>query len=394
MRRSVRTALLATLVNRILVTAVAVVSVSVLGIDSSNAETADRPALSQPFGETVDSIVAPVVRWDAVWYLSIANEGYWYGDPAEGKAVAREDSQRVAFFPLYPLAVHALSGGAASPAALVVAAFGLSLAAFGAALYLLRRLVLLEGFTERQADLSVWLLALFPGSYTFGAPYTESLFLFLTVAAFYAVRLGRPALGWIAAALAGATRSAGVLLAPALLAIADTRRRGLALAVAPVVGLAAYALYLWNATGSPRVARQDYWAREFAGPFGGLVEGAFAAVRGLTRLGTGSPVQQAYDADALMLIGFGAFALAATYGCVRRLPLAYGVFALGAVLLATSFPSEFQPLLSLPRLLGVVFPLFIWLALAVEGRSRLALSVSAIGLAVLTARYATWEMVG
>src|SRR5438067_13070999 len=56
----------------------------------------DPGAVTAPFGGAADWLVAPAARWDAVWYLAIANDGY-------------RDSGRAAFFPLYPLLVAVLS---------------------------------------------------------------------------------------------------------------------------------------------------------------------------------------------------------------------------------------------------------------------------------------------
>jgi hypothetical protein len=52
--------------------------------------------------------------------------------------------------------------------------------------------------------------------------------------------------------------------------------------------------------------------------------------------------------------------------------------------------------MSLPRFLAVLFPLFMWLALACHERPqarRLVLLVSTLGLVAFTARYATWHWV-
>ncbi len=53
----------------------------------------DPAGLTSPFGATGDVLVAPFARWDSVWFLAIAADGY--GDGA-----------REAFFPLYPLLVR------------------------------------------------------------------------------------------------------------------------------------------------------------------------------------------------------------------------------------------------------------------------------------------------
>src|SRR5215212_7469932 len=167
------------------------------GLARENALKFDEPALTHPIA---DPLLAPLARWDSVWYLRIADGGY--GD----------DPARAAFFPLYPVLVRGvgtLFGG--SHAALLVAAYLVSLAAFLAALVLLYRLTELE-LGRRLARPVLLLLALFPAAVYFGAPYSESLFLLLAVGAFYAARTGRWAWAGACAGLAAATRSAGLLL--------------------------------------------------------------------------------------------------------------------------------------------------------------------------------------
>lgn len=98
-----------------------------------------------------------------------------------------------------------------SQGANLIAAYAVSLAAFLGALYLLSRLVALElGFGPRKVTLI--LLAAFPGSLYFSAPYSESLFLLTSVASFYAARRGHWVWAGVAAGLASGTRAIGVVL--------------------------------------------------------------------------------------------------------------------------------------------------------------------------------------
>ncbi|MGH2855334.1 MAG: hypothetical protein ACRDLF_14205, partial [Solirubrobacteraceae bacterium] len=54
------------------------------------------PGVTSGFGWLGDLLAAPVARWDAAWYLTIAHTGY---RPDIGPLAAA----RTAFFPLYPL---------------------------------------------------------------------------------------------------------------------------------------------------------------------------------------------------------------------------------------------------------------------------------------------------
>src|SRR5438876_3814860 len=78
----------------------------------------DPGAVTAPFGGVADWLMAPAARWDSVWYLAIAHDGYT--EPA-----------RAAFFPLYPLLVAAVAPLTGSA---VVAGLGVSVAALLVAL--------------------------------------------------------------------------------------------------------------------------------------------------------------------------------------------------------------------------------------------------------------------
>src|SRR3954464_4548678 len=100
------------------------------GLAAENALKFDTPRLTHA---VADPLLAPLPRWDAVWYLRVAEPGYG------------ESEARAAFFPLYPLLVRGLATPfGASPAALLLAAYAVALATFLAALTLLHRLVTLE----------------------------------------------------------------------------------------------------------------------------------------------------------------------------------------------------------------------------------------------------------
>ena len=357
----------------------------------------DEPALTHPFGGVADDVFSPLARWDATWYLEIARDGY-------------EGGLDAAFFPLYPLLVRALVLPFPSEGALLVSAYAVSLACFLGALWVLHRLVELE-LGRPVATASVWLLALFPAAVYFGAPYSESLFLLASVGAFYAARTGRWAWAGALAAAASATRSAGlVLLVPlVMLWLESNPRAGRNLAwlgLAPI-GLAAYALYLGLDHGDALafLEVQEAWHRDFAGPFVGVWDGAVAAWDGVRQVVSGSSETvyferaggdpQAVARINLMLFAFLVFAAVAVVGTFRRLPRAYGAYALAALALPLSFPVDPQPLMSLPRFLAVLFPLFIWLAVVTEGRGRTVpvAAVSAVGLALFTSRFASWEWI-
>ena len=366
------------------------------GLAERNAAKFDEPALTRAVAAP---LLSPLARWDAAWYLRIADSGYSGSDA------------RAAFFPLYPALVFTVAqAGGGSEGALLVSGYLVALACFLAALVLLHRLAALE-LGRPLAAPTLLLLSVFPAALFFGAPYSESLFLMLAVGAFYAARTGSWA--WAAAAAAGAaaTRSAGILL---LLPLAlfwwgqrERRVKDAAWLLLAPLGLAGYALFLGLAEGDALrfLDVQDAWSRELAVPLSGAWDGLTAALDGLRQLSSGQTEIVYFEQAAgdpyriaainLMLLGSLVFALLACVGIFRRLPKAYGAWVAASLLLPLSFPVEPQPLMSLPRFLAVLFPIFMWLALWSEERRATArvAAVSALGLGLFTAQFASWHWI-
>ncbi len=379
---ALRDAWRATWLSRVVVWCSGMAAVWIWGL-SSRAEGFD------PAHVTGGVLFAPAARWDAVWYLAIARGGY-------------DETPSAAFFPLYPLLVRGLGGS-------VLVAILLSTACFLAALVALHALTRLELGLE-AARWTVLALAFSPMAFFFSAVYSESLFLALSVGAVLAARRDRWEWAGVLGALAAATRSTGVLVLVALVLLGwrSARPRQLAwLALVPV-GLVAFPLWL-GLTGHDWRApfdAQEVWFREWGGPLGGVWDGAVAAWAGVRQLLSGStshlyfPIA-AGDPFAIARINLALFAwvplvAVALVGVLRRLPLAYAAYAVAALAVPLSYPVAPQPLMSLPRFVLVVFPLWMWLGwlLARHPRARgPALAAGAVMLAACTAQFATWHFV-
>jgi Mannosyltransferase (PIG-V) len=381
------------------------------GLARENADKFDEPALTHPLA---DPVLAPLARWDSVWYLRIAASGYGGNaslSSGHRPLRAQDPAPRAAFFPLYPVLVRSvgtLFGG--SHGALLAAAYLVSLTAFFAALALLYRLAELE-LGRPLARPTLLLLAVFPAAVYFGAPYAESLFLLLAVGAFYAARTDRWAWAGVCAGLASATRSAGLLLLIPLaliwLSSAPRRPRDAAWLLLAPAGLVAYAAWLGLVEGDALrfLDVQGAWSRELAVPLAGAWDGFVAAVDGVRQLAAGSRSPVYFEAAPgdpfriaainVMLFATLVFAVAACVGVLRRLPRPYGVWVAVSLVLPLSFPVTPQPLMSLPRFVSVLFPVFMWLALVCEERraTDLVVAASAIGLGLFTAQYASWHWI-
>jgi hypothetical protein len=429
----------ALLTSRLLVLSTGVAAAAAFGLGSAR-NAYDPPGLTSGFGRVGDLLAAPVARWDAAWYLAIAHWGY---QPSLGAASA----PRTAYFPLYPLAMRALS---VTGLPLIVAGVLISLCAFGLALYGLHRLALVElrrpgalrpsASPAAAARLAVLAAAFSPMALFFSAVFTDALYMALSIGVFASARRGRWAAAGALGGFAAATRSTGlVLVVPAAVMYLYGPRtdraperegaqgaRGRAAALASALrpryrlradvlwlalvpaGIAAYAVGLWLAGGDglgPFHAEQS-WYRHFAGPFGGVWTGLVAGWDGLRqllsmqthhvyfKLAGGDPMIAAQH--NLTELAFLLAALPALVGIFRRLPFAYGAYVLAAMALPLSYPVSPQPLMSVPRYLVVLFPLSIWAGAWLAERPRLtpvALVGSVALLVFFTGQFSTWHWV-
>lgn len=138
-------------------------------------------------------------RWDAPHYLSIAEN--WYLTSGDEKLF-------IVFYPFYPILIkganmiindYFLSGIFVSNLALITAC------------YYLFRLVELD-FGEDVPINSVKYFLIFPASFFLGAPFSESVFIALSVMTLYYTRKDKGLIAGICGLLAAFTRSLGVLL--------------------------------------------------------------------------------------------------------------------------------------------------------------------------------------
>jgi Mannosyltransferase (PIG-V) len=333
----------------------------------------------------VSTVVTAFERWDALWFLRIADQGY------------KELDGSAAFFPLFPLAVRFVSaavGGHPLLAALLV-----SHLSFLGALILLYMLSA-EEFNEDIARRAVLLLAVFPTAFFFFAPYSESLFLFLCLGSFRSARRGKWVTAGIFGALAAATRSIGIVLAAALAVEAfmhlRTRSRGrlvqlsyrLSAAGLTVAGAGAYLLY-WRLRASDWLipfGEQANWLREPSWPWNTLIDGTTAAWRYVGVYPGGFHLL-----DWILILPM----LVCAAWVIRKRLAPYAVYAIGSLLVPLSFVFEGRPLMSLSRFVLPIFPLF-WAAASWTARYRTRevwVGVSAAGLGLMTVLFVNWYWV-
>jgi len=329
-------------------------------------------------GPTEFPLVGVWQRWDACWYGKIASFGY---EPAEMSAN---------FWPMFPILVGfvgRLVGGSVALGGLIVSSI-----AYVAAMVGLVRLVGrdFDGVVGRR---TILLLSIFPSAFFLFAPFTEATFLALAVWSIAMARERRWLLAGVFGFLAGLTRIQGVFLvlpigweavaAAGLLAWRPGRAvggghigvdqlvRGGSAAMGPGLAFVGFLGFTALTVGKTPLDTQDAWGgKEFFPPW----DVAAAAWRWTVE--RHDPLQALNLVLLVLVIGL-------LIAGIRRLPVAYTLFAVPQVLLLATRIQP-TPLTSTNRYLLVVFPAFVVLALIPWQRVRVAWAItSTLFLAVL-----------
>ena len=313
-------------------------------------------------------------RWDAGWFESIARDGY------------RSDDASAAFFPGYPIAIRGATWIvpiSESDAALVV-----SNLAFLGALIVLFALMRFESSTD-TARRTVLLLAWYPASFFFLAPYSESMFLLASLLTFWWARRSRWGPAAAAGFVAALTRSVGVVLVPALLLEAwsinrDERPRAIVASLVPLLAPAAYSAY-WFARAGDALRpfhAQASWFRSLQLPLVTLGNGLWLGLSGITdRRGIYWTVDVVLTAVVLIALALG----------WNRIPKPYLVYVVLSLALILSYPLPERPLLSVPRFVAVLFPAFWAMAALAKGwRFRVLLAAFGVGYVLLSIAFMNW----
>ena len=341
-------------------------------------------------------------RFDSGYYVAIANHGY--GTLHSGK---------IAFLPVYPMVIKAVSVVTLSP---VLAGVVVSVAAFAAALIMLHRLTELE-LGPRAADLTVALLCFAPLSFFFSAIYSESTFLALTVGCVYAARGGRWRWACALAVAATLTRPTGIVLVGPLLVMRWNERplesglsrlRGDTLLLAAVpLALVAWLVILaalgYGLTGELHV-EHTIWQRTTMFPLETVLLSIVGIVRGLVWIAGGHtvfhPGQTGPFPPMVQDVTLGCILIAtlvALEGCRRWMRPEYFAYAGLMVLMCLSTPEKGEPLWSYDRFALTMFPLWMvggaWLARRRRVVQGAVLLAGASALVFYTLQFSSWAFV-
>lgn len=296
--------------------------------------------------------------WDAPHYVSLATSGYQIvGDPANF----------IAFLPLLPLLISVFQF--IFQISFLIAGYIVSLFTSILLAIMLYKLVLLD-YQKKTAGLTVLMLFIFPTSFFLHIPYTESLFILLSVAAFYFVRRGNYWASFFFTGLATATKIAGLGLIPAIFAeilIFDRqnfRKLGVYSKLGIVltgltISLSGFLIYLFlnyflfGDFFHFVIVRSQHWYINFA-PFGQGLLSTFDALS--WRVGL-EKVMLGYAQIVAFFLG-----LMMSIYVLIKVRISYGLFML--LVLWISYSMSFWT--GMPRFILSLFPMFIALALLSE----------------------------
>ncbi|MFE6095789.1 mannosyltransferase family protein [Streptomyces massasporeus] len=327
-------------------------------------------------------------RWDALWYVRVAELGYGY----EVRLANGDVHSNLAFFPLLPWLERLVA--AVSPLSYADGGFLVSLVSSLAAAWGIFA-VADRVYGRRAGVCAVLLWAVLPVGIVQSMAYSESLFTALAAWSLYAVLTGRWVTAGTLALFAGLTRPVGLAVVAAvwvaaLAAFARDRRaagadagdaqdpleartrlrRLLGMALAPL-GTAGYVLWVGHHTGKGPLGYLDVqagWRNGF--------DGGWAFARFVADKFTSFP---AAPAGLGLIIGVASVVWLYVTGVRQRQPLPLLVYTGVVTALALCASSYFG---SKPRLLLPAFPLLLPLALALA-RARIRSSAAVLGAAAV-----------
>lgn len=274
-------------------------------------------------------------NFDGVHYLGIAQSAY-----------SAQFTQ--AFFPLYPLVIRIFS--LLTFGSLFWSAFLLSNIFFLLALIVFYKLIV-GHYDQKKALWSVIFMLAFPTSFYFGAIYTESLFLLLSLATFYLIDRKKYFLAALTGFLATLTRLIGVFLGLIILLYTKGHKRYM-LAGIVFLGLLIYMLYLQVNFGNPiyfLTSQSEFGQGRDSSKLILLPQVIFRYIKillttqGLLRL------------NAVFELTSTVFALAILAYSYKKVKSSWLLFSFLSVLL----PTLTGTLASMPRYILVAFPIYV-----------------------------------
>lgn len=293
-------------------------------------------------------------NFDGEHYLAISIFGY---KPLEQ-----------AFFPVYPLLINILTKPFNSYLFLTlvnstIVGLLISNISFFLALLILYKLIIID-YSNKIAFLTIIMMLIFPTSFFFGALYNESLFLLLSLLAYFCVRKKKWAFASLFGFIASATRVFGVFLFLAFLVEVIIQKekfvRWFWILFIPF-GLIFYMIYQYLTVGDffAFYNLQTIVGEQHQLGIVALPQVYFRYIKILLSFDSANPLYQT------IFLEFSAgviFFILPILGFLKKVRLSYIFYAL-IVFLVPTFQGSFS---SLPRYVLIIFPSFLVLSLLVN----------------------------
>ncbi len=286
--------------------------------------------------------------WDAPHYISVASSGYQkLGDEANF----------IIYLPFFPLLIYIFKF--IFQTSFLISGYLVSFVSSVLLAMMLYKLVLLD-YSKKTAALAVLTLFIFPTSFFLHIPYTEAIFMLVSVIAFYFARKKRYFLSFLFVSLAAFTKIAGLALIPAIFIevfISDRQNFNKKnIVIGLLISVSGFLLYLflnyllWGDFFYFTIIQKQHWFETFA-PFGQGLITAFDSLSWRTGL-------------EKIMFGYGqiiAFFLALVLSLyvLIKVRISYGIFSV--IVLWISYSMSFW--VCMPRYILSIFPMFIGIAL-------------------------------
>lgn len=283
--------------------------------------------VDMPAFRTVTQMFLP--HWDGGNFLEISQNGY-------------TEKNLSVFFPFFPITVFLISKILFVNNLLAGIALNSLSTIFS--IYTFLKLLKLD-YDPKTAKKIVIFFLIFPTSFYLISFYSESLFVLFTLLSFYFIRTERKNPAVLSAIFASLTRLVGIVVVLSMIIeFRNSKIKNKFLYAAPFIGM---------------LAIMCFWAVNAQDPFAFINSEAnwnrYTAVPGVALFGYLSAISETGFSWMLVDVLFTVFGLGMAVRSVKHLRMSYAFYALVSVLL----PLSTTNLISMPRFLLVVFPIFI-----------------------------------
>jgi len=325
--------------------------------------------------------LSPWYRWDTIQYLEIADNGYDF------------NHINTVWPPLYPFVIKIL-GFFIKPS--ILSAIISSNVFLISGIFLLFLLVT-ELFNEKIAKNTIFYLLLFPTTFFLVAPYSESLFLTLSVSVFILIRKKKWLWAGVVSALAALCRVQGIILVVPIFVeliseyyknrnLRYLMTNSISFVYAPFAyGIYSFYVHFGLNANWPWEILSSHWGQRFAWPWEGFYY-TILSIFGNTKIIDYSPT-----IVKILNISISIFAIYMLVKVWKKIPISFSIYSLVMLFIIIGKVDYNDTLVSTIRYLLTVFPIFIALAITIQNKyGKLAYAAVGIIFQIILLVYFYW----